>query len=235
MDTRKVRRQIGADEFFYVLQDDYDEHIELAIPFYKLMHAELIRCLPPAVGGLRVLDLGAGTGKTAGAILASRPNVTVTAIDLFESMMTHARARLVRFSDQVGYVVGDFMEVDLGRDYDVCVSSLAIHHQTAEGKKELFGRVYRALKSTGRFVIIDWTKFGSALLQELAAETAARHAEQAVPKAEIAQAWIRHWKEKNIPDSVEDLCAWLRDAGFSGAECVIRFYGIALICAEKAR
>jgi tRNA (cmo5U34)-methyltransferase len=186
-------------------------------------------------GILRVLDLGCGTGKTAAVFLATYPRATVRAVDLFEEMLKHARARLARFRDRVEYVQGDLRHVALGSAYDVCASALAIHHLLADEKRELFSRIYEALEPGGRFLMIDWTKFRSFDLQSLAAEVAERHAIRSVPKAEIVRAWIEHWREKNVPETVEDLTAWLLEAGFSSAECVMRYYGIALICAEKAK
>ena len=74
----------------------------------------------------------------------------------------------------------------------------------------------------------------ASLMQELAAKTAEQHAAAKVQNATILREWCEHWRSKNLPDTVEDLCMWLRAAGFAQAECVVRFYGMALICAEKS-
>ena len=229
-------RQITRDEFFYVRQNNYDEHAELAIPDYRQMHEVLVKILlaiwpnhPP----LRVLDLGAGTGKTSGVILDKFRGATVKAVDLFEEMLEHAKLRLEEFEDRVEYVQGDFMEIELGEGYDVCVSSLAVHHQTAEGKQELFERIFKALAPGGRFLMIDWVRLEEPTLHELSFEVAAENLQRAGLPARIEKAWKRHWRNKNIPETVPDLCSWLQKAGFRRAECVIKHYEIALICAEK--
>jgi len=226
------RSAITEDDFFYVSQDNYDEHIELAIPFYRPMHKELTR-LVPAQGLTKVLDLGCGTGKTAAVFLRECPGVRVRAIDLFETMLKHARARLESFEGQVEYVQGDFREVDLGKDYDVCVSALAIHHSPSEDKKKLLSRICQSLAPQGRFLMIDWTRFDSPAIQAAAAEFAEEHARSCVPDQSIALEWMDHWRTKNLPETVEDLLLWMRQAGFSHAECVMRYYGLALICAER--
>ena len=148
-------RPITDKDFFYVIQDNYDEHIELAIPFYQAMHAEIRRYLPQKGVPLRVLDLGCGTGKASAMILQQYPNATVRAIDLFEEMLKHARARLEPFAGQIEYVQGDFREVPLGGSYDVCVSALAFHHLIEVEKKEMFRRVFMSLNASGRFLMID--------------------------------------------------------------------------------
>jgi len=228
------RRVIGSDEFFYVVADNYDEHIELAIPFYRMMHDEMVRCVTGRQDGLRFLDLGAGTGKTAAVLLINVGGSTARLVELFGEMLKHARTRLAAFGNRVEYVQGDFMDVPLGDGYDICVSSLAIHHQNAAGKQRLFNRVFEALGPHGKFLMIDWTKFSSSSVQELAAQTAEQHASEHISDAQALHDWCEHWRTKNIPDTVEDLCLWLKAAGFRNAECVMRYYGMALICAEKA-
>src|SRR5437870_1196059 len=90
------RRKITAQEFFYVLEDNYDEHVELAIPFYREMHHELVRILRAKKNDVpwAVLDLGSGTGKTSAAVLEHFSIRQLEAVDLFEIMHAHARKRL---------------------------------------------------------------------------------------------------------------------------------------------
>lgn len=226
-------RSIGSDEFFYVLQDNYDEHIELAIPMYREMHAELVRCAPEECSRFSVLDLGCGTGKTAAVFLASFPDSTVVGIDLFEGMLTHARRRLSPFGGRVSLHAGDFRTAPLGTGFCVVVSALAIHHCTPDEKQDLFRRVHEALEPGGRFLMMDWTKFTSPSLQETSALVSEKHARQQVDDPAIVDEWVSHWRAKNRPETVPDLLTWLLEAGFSSADCVMRYYGMALICAEK--
>jgi len=227
-------RHLTKDEFFYVVEDNYDEHIEVAIPFYRQMHEEVSRL---ALAGKkipeRILDLGSGTGKTSYCLLDAIPSCTIRAVDLFDEMHEHARVRLARFGNRVEFVTGDFMEVDLGTRVDLCISSLAIHHQRPEGKKALFSRIHKALSPDGAFVMIDWTKFISPALNHVAQEVAEHHAYESVAKKSVAREWCDHWRVKNIPDSTDDLCAWLREVGFVSAECVLRYYGMSLLFASK--
>jgi tRNA (cmo5U34)-methyltransferase len=225
---------ITREDFFYVLKDNYDEHIELAIPFYREMHAEVIRYVPTRVAPLRALDLGCGTGKTSAVILQNFPHSTVRAVDLFDEMLRHARTRLSSFEGRVEYVQGDFRKLPLGSGYDVCVAALSIHHHTSAEKRETFRRVYEALVRGGRFLMIDWTKFRSPFTQRLSAIVAEQHANSSVPDQAVVDAWSEHWREKNKPDTVEDMLEWLKHAGFEQAECTVRYYGMAMIVAEKA-
>jgi tRNA (cmo5U34)-methyltransferase len=125
------------------------------------------------------------------------------------------------------------MEVSLGRDFDVCVAALAIHHQDASGKQELFRRIHAALAPGGRFLMIDWTRFKDPGLQELSFRVAETHLKTQVTDRRIVEEWAEHWRHKNRPETLDDLTSWLHAASFGSVECVVRFHGMALICAEK--
>jgi len=229
----KWRRPIPREEFFYVVADNYDEHIEDAIHCYKQWH----EALPQWVGRpRRILDLGAGTGRTAEVFLRAFPSCRVLAIDLFDTMLQHAKSRLAMFGDRVQFVQGDFMSAQLGEGHDLCISCLAIHHQTDEGKRVLFKRIAKALKPGGVFIMVDWTRFADDDTQRLSFEFAKTHAAQELrTKPDILREWIEHWRDKNIPATVEDQCAWLHRAGFDVAECVMRHAGLAAIRARRRK
>jgi tRNA (cmo5U34)-methyltransferase len=228
-------RRITQDEFFYVGKDNYDETVEMAIPFYALMHEEIVRIAAGRKSSsLKIIDLGSGTGRTSHALLSAFPGSRVRAIDLFDSMHKHARIRLAEYADAVDFVTDDFMYTDLGAPVDLCVSCLAIHHQTPAGKKALFERVHSALLPGGMFLMADWSCFASPLLDQISGRLAEQLARANIDDVKAADDWCVHWRTRNIPSATDDMCTWLRDAGFVHAECVVRYYGMSLVCAIKA-
>jgi len=234
----KIGKNVERDDFFYVLNDNYDEHAELAIPQYKEMHEEMVRLIMRKWDRsfpLKLLDLGAGTGKTTEVILRSFPNGESVAVDKFPEMLNHARVRLDRFKCRVSYIEDDFLDADLGSNYNVCASALAIHHQDALGKQQIFNKVYNALEPGGIFVMIDWTTFSDEALNEAAFEIAEEHVRATLTRhPKIMSEWVHHWRNLNIPSTVEDMLLWLRECGFSHANCISRYYGMAFICAVKS-
>lgn len=250
-------RQVTRDEFFYVMQDNYDAHAELAIPGYREMHTALVDLLGRVWRSddvaLRVLDLGAGTGKTTAAILRRFGKSHAVCIDLFDEMLSHAADRFAQedgMRERVELRSADFMTADLGSGFDLCVSALAIHHQDPPGKRSLFREVYQALRPGGYFCIIDWVKFGEQWKNEaalaaaeshvrVALERAGREGRQRIPDSvasnwtEVADAWVEHWRTKNLPDTEDDLCSWLEAAGFRQFFCAVRHFGMAFIYAVK--
>jgi tRNA (cmo5U34)-methyltransferase len=226
-------RKIDSSEFFFVREDNYDEHAELAIPGYVEMHDALPWCVSDKEHVRQVLDLGCGTGKTSKVFLDAFPQCSVVGVDLFEEMLRRARAHLQPFGDRFSAMRGDVREVPFGEGRDVCVASLALHHLTAPEKREVFRKIFRCLAPGGRFLMIDWTKFDNPTIQEAAAAVAEAHVRKRVPNQHVVAEWVQHWREKNLPETVDDLTEWMRTAGFSSVECVMRNFGMALLMGEK--
>jgi len=103
----------------------YDETIRRFIPGYEPMleaaSRELVRHGPELV-----LDLGAGTGALAEAVLLADDDVTVELIDVDPEMLSQARARLASFAVRARFSGISF----LGPlpSCDGASASLSLHH-----------------------------------------------------------------------------------------------------------
>lgn len=226
-------KEITKNDFFYVVSDNYDEHIDRAIHYYKEMHLEIPNFLNDKIKNPTILDLGCGTGVTTSILLDFYPDAEVIAIDLFDEMLIHAKNRLQRFKEQITYIKGDFRSYVWKNGIDVCVSALALHHILPKEKQLLFRNIYSSLNTGGRFILIDWTKFQSSFVQHKAYEVAIDYATKSVNDHKIVDSWAEHWQNINIPDTIDDMLIWLKKSGFKHAECVFRFYGLCMIIAEK--
>ena len=83
--------------------------------------------------------------------------------------------------------------------FDLVVSALAVHHLDGAGKRDLFSRVARVLQPGGRFVLGD-------VVVPAAGQEGPIHID-----------WVM-----DVPDSVKDQLAWLRDAGFEAEAAGVR-------------
>lgn len=88
----------------------------------------VIRQLPAATLGNRILEIGSGAGDIAGQLAAQRPSVEVTATDLDPVMLTAATRRLaglpgvtVQEADATALPFAD-------ESYDSVLSCLMLHH-----------------------------------------------------------------------------------------------------------
>ena len=174
--------------------DTYLAEMAAEIPGYE----ELQEAVTVATAGIRaerVLELGTGTGETALRVRAGQPEAKWVGIDASEAMLARARERLPDADLRLQRLEDDLP----AGPFDLVVSALAAHHLAAAGKRDLFSRVADVLRPGGTFVLGD---------------VVVPPAGKTVP---IEIEWV-----KDLPDSVEDQLAWLREAGFEAAASSVR-------------
>lgn len=102
--------------------------------------------------GDKVLDIGCGFGRLTIRLLELSPNAAVKGIDsspqMIEAAKEHARRSGVT---GVEFTVMDLLDMDTETEYDLVVSSSAMHWITPPDKA--YASVYRALKTGGRMAI----------------------------------------------------------------------------------
>ena len=180
----------------------------------------------------RVIDLGAGTGALAEAVLRRCEKATVVElIDADAEMLDQARERLSPFASRVSYSVRDFQGPL--PPCDVAVASLALHHvPTLAEKREIFGAIHAALPPGGVFVNADAVMSADPAARRADYETWAAHLVSCGIEEE--QAW-RHFQEWSGEDTylpLEEELAALEEAGFV-ADCLWRVVPLAVVRAVK--
>lgn len=108
---------------------------------------------------IHVLDVGAGYGAFAEALLERFPNANVVGLDVSEPMMAVGRERMARFGDRFSYHVGDFaggeLPDDLPGPFDAVIASAAILHLSSEARQRLYGAIFGVLKPGGCFFNVE--------------------------------------------------------------------------------
>jgi len=126
----------------------------------------------------RVLDLGAGTGRSSIMVLAARPQATLVALDLFaDSFERHfgpgesPQERLLRNLKAAGVEqratiqTSDMRKLPFeAASFDAIVSSYAIDHLNREGINQTLAEAARVVKPGGEFLLMliandRWVKF----------------------------------------------------------------------------
>ncbi len=134
-------------DFFTARIDSYEAHMALWRDAYRYMAS----ILPE--DAKTVLDLGCGTGLEIDEIMAARPGISITGIDLSEAMLE----KLYQKHPSVQTFCADYFTYDLGlSEYDVVLSFETLHHFKPEKKQGLFQKIYRALKPGGVYLEADY-------------------------------------------------------------------------------
>jgi tRNA (cmo5U34)-methyltransferase len=106
----------------------------------------------------KVVELCCGEGLLAEAILDRWAGSTLIGYDGSQAMLTQAGKRLKRFGDRFQLDIFDLADEDWrvpDQSIQAVVTSLAVHHLTAEEKRILFSDVYKMLAKDGVFIIAD--------------------------------------------------------------------------------
>ena len=126
----------------------------------------------------RVLDMGAGTGRSSIMVLEARPRTTLVALDLFGESYTHhfgpegspqdrlfANLKAAGVEQRASIQTGDMRKLPFEPDaFDAIVSAYAIDHLNSEGIRLSLAEAARVLKPGGEFLLMvvgkdPWLRF----------------------------------------------------------------------------
>src|SRR4051794_17573157 len=127
----------------------------------------------------RVLDLGAGTGRSSIMVLRGRPEATLVALDLFgKSFDQHfghtetpqdrlfANAKAANVDQRLSVVTSDMRKLPFAdATFDGIISSYAIDHLGRDGIKQTLGEACRVLRPGGVVLLLiinghdPWLRF----------------------------------------------------------------------------
>ena len=209
-------------DFFESRIDTYDAHMLTEIKGLPACYARLAAELPE--DAIRITDLGAGTGLALIPIFERLPHLCVNAIDLSGLMLSRLVARFE--GKHVCPIVGDFRTTKLGIPFLHAVISVeSMHHISEADRRELYPRIYAALRAGGVYLEGDYVAADEAEEARLLAEAAAARKESG-----YADDVPLHL---DIPMTAEHIVALLSEAGFTAVEVIHREGATALIRASK--
>jgi tRNA (cmo5U34)-methyltransferase len=179
----------------------------------------LVELLPPAPR--RVLDLGTGDGHLLALARAARPGAKGVGIDFSSEMLARARARFAGEKDV------DVMEHDLDEplpaslgDFDVVVSSFAIHHCVPERQRSLYEEVLELLEPGGVFCNLEHVASPTPELHEVFLAAIGKTPEEDDPSNKLVE--------------VGTQLRWLRELGFEQVDCHWKWRELALLSGVKS-
>ena len=148
----------NVEDFYDQLSSKYSDLIKKCVPRYDELLNTMFLYLEPDFKPLRILDLGCGTGNLTQRILEQFPDAQIDALDLSEDILEESRKRFANKSN-MNYLQADFKSMNLPHgNYDLVMSSIAIHHVEDPFKLKLYKEVYQSLKKGGIFIFADQTR-----------------------------------------------------------------------------
>ena len=107
--------------------------------------------------GMRVLDLGCGTGTLAIMVKRRQPTAEIVGLDPDPEMLDRARSKADRAGVEIKFDQGFASDLPyLDRSFDRVLSSMMTHHLTPDMKQQAFTEVLRVLRPGGQFHIVDF-------------------------------------------------------------------------------
>ena len=208
--------------------DEYDRTIRTFIPQYDRMLSTIVHWLDasvPADG--YVVDLGAGTGALAAAILEALPEARVQLVDVDPNMLEAGAARCAAHAGRFDLRQGRFQD-GLPR-CNAVVATLALHHVADNDEKRgLYRAIHEALELGGLVVV------GDLLIdpegperRQMLRDWYAHMADHGITEEE-ADGHFAQWAEEDRYVGLVDELELIRAGGFPRPDCFWRDGGLAV-------
>ncbi len=202
-------------------------------PLREMQRAVVLRMIPqPGDAPIRVLDVGAGYGALATAILNDRPNATAVCLDASAEMIKLGREQNANVSARIEFVQGfletpDWVKAVAG-SFDAVVSSRALHHFTAHQRRRfLFQEIFARVRPGGCFINADNVRAPTPGLRDRYARARdewldrqvrqSSHGQTTLTQLRAAAPSTYHGPHNN--GYLDQELAWLRGAGFEDVDC----------------
>ncbi|WP_298841267.1 class I SAM-dependent methyltransferase [Clostridium sp.] len=142
--------------FFNNRADGYEEHMMNNVDGADKYYIETAKLIPK-INGLKLLDLGCGTGLELDEIFKINPTVMVTGVDLAKDMMEKIKQKHSDKLSQLNLIVDSYFSYDMGEFvFDVALSVETLHHFTHKEKTKLYKKIFKSLKPNGFYIETDY-------------------------------------------------------------------------------
>jgi tRNA (cmo5U34)-methyltransferase len=139
--------------FFDARVGGYEAHMMQNVSGAGRFYLETVKALP-LKPGMRLMDLGCGTGLELDRLFELCPDARVTGIDLSRAMLDALQKKHV--GRALTLIQGDYFSVPFPGPFDAAVSVETMHHFEAEAKLNLYRKIAASLAPGGCYVECDF-------------------------------------------------------------------------------
>ena len=156
MENNKINLE-EMSSFFNNRADGYEQHMMDNVDGADSYYIETAKLIPK-FNGLKLLDLGCGTGLELDEIFKINPTVIVTGVDLAKDMLEKIKQKHSDKLSQLDLIVDSYFNYDMDESvFDVALSVETLHHFNHEEKTKLYKKIFKSLKPNGFYVETDYT------------------------------------------------------------------------------
>jgi len=206
-------------------------------PIRDVQTAMVLRMIPLQIDApIRILDVGAGYGALAAALLRDRPNATAVCLDASDAMLQLGPAKNPDLKHRMAFVQGSLDSPawlnSVPGTFDAVVSARALHHFTAnQRRRHIFKELFPLVRSGGCFINADNVRAATKSLSERYRRARDEYLdryvrESSAGKTNLADAKAATPSSYHGPHNngiLEEELAWLREAGFEDVDCFWKF------------
>ena len=206
-------------------------------PFRDVQTAMVLRMIPqPIDASLRILDIGAGYGALAAAVLRERANASAVCVDASEPMLALGPQKNPDLKNRMSFVQASLESPDWQQavegTFDLVISARALHHFTDNQRRRyIFREVYGLVRPRGCFINADNVRAPSKSLTERYRRARDEYLDDYVRRmsggtATLAEAKAATPSTYHGPHNnglLEEELEWLREAGFVDVDCFWKF------------
>ena len=218
---------------FNKIAEEYDIDKKKLIPVSSDFYQIAINSIKTKGPIENVLEIGAGTGMFTEVFLKKYPNVKIDLVDIAEDMLNIAKERFDG-NKNINFYLENITEFKPPENiqYDVIISSLAIHHLTDPEKEQLYKKIGKWIKKEGIFVNSDLIAGETDYLNKIYEDWQIQNAIDAGFDEDRKQNALGGM-EHDIKASVSKQLKWLEKAGFSHVDCIYKYYCLGVLWAKK--
>ncbi len=206
-------------------------------PIREAQTAVVLRMIPqPLDEPIRILDIGAGYGALALAVLSERPNATALCLDASEPMLKLGRERSAELKNRISFVQASLETPEwtgaVPGVFDAVISARALHHFTEkERRRFIFKEVFGLLRSGGCFINADNVRAPTPGLTEKYRRARENYLDEFIRRssggktnlAEVRAASPSAYHGPHNNGYLDQELAWLKEAGFIDVDCFWKF------------
>jgi tRNA (cmo5U34)-methyltransferase len=225
-------RQI--EQTFDDASTSYDQIFPRVILRYREIHEVMLYFLT-SLGRdfIDIVELGVGTGELTAEVLRRFPEAGVEAIDLSAKMLEVAGQKLLPYKDRVNLIHSDFGTYEFMREYDLAISSMALHHLPDKDKLKLMKSIHRSLKEEGVFLFGDLIQSPSSYLDKKFFRIWKNYLRFNGLSRDEIETRVKGHLNNDLPATLPEILHWMKEAGFRDVDCLWKYFNHAVVVGIK--